>query len=59
MTTFIVDFQAFKSLNNKFILKELAIVSLDQDIIVHTFIKPPVEYDYLYPELQDRVDYLT
>lgn len=58
--SYVVDFQAFKNnVNNKFILKELAIVALNSDVVVHCIIKPPTSYSSLDTEMQKRVDYLT
>ena len=42
---FVIDFQAFKSLDNKFIVKELAIVRVDGDSEFHTLFKPPQPYN--------------
>lgn len=55
----VVDFQAFKSRSNSFILKELAIVSCRDNTIVHYFIKPPQPYDYLCVDFQKRINYTT
>ena len=34
--SFVVDFQAFKSAGNDFILKELAIVGVDSNVVVQS-----------------------
>lgn len=59
MVSYIVDFQAFKDLYNTFILKELVIVSLETDQVVHCLVKSPVYYHNLHPELRRRCDYLS
>ena len=56
---FVIDFQAFKSLDNKFIVKELAIVRVDGDSEFHTLFKPPQPYNTLSDAMKQRVDYLT
>jgi hypothetical protein len=58
--SFVVDFQAFKSPEtNKFILKELAIISVDSELQVHCLVKPPCSYEYLNNTYRRRVDFLT
>lgn len=54
---FVVDFQAFKTLSNEFILKELAIVGVNENIVHHFFIKSPS----FQPcgEMKARVKYVT
>lgn len=54
---FVIDFQAFKSLSNEFVLKELAIVGVRKNIIHHFFIKPPSSV--VGRELGKRVQYIT
>lgn len=57
---YVVDFQAFKSLNNKFIVKELAILRVDRDDCdLHLIFKPPQPFDTLPKEMRKRVAFLT
>lgn len=55
----VVDFQGFKSLDNKFIVKELAIVSLDGESDLQFLFKPPQPFCTLSREMKKRVAYLT
>ena len=52
---YVVDFQAFKSLSNEFILKEMAIVSVHTSTIHHFSVKPTFP---LRCELKKRVEYI-
>jgi hypothetical protein len=56
---YVVDFQAFKSPSNEYILKELAIVRVDTNIIQHCFIKPPVSSTALGWEQYRQNKYIT
>lgn len=57
---YVVDFQAFKSLDNKFIVKEMAILRLDrEDCDLHLIFKPPQPFDTLPREMKKRVAFLT
>lgn len=57
---FVVDFQGFKSLDNKFIVKELAIVSVDGgNGFLYYLFKPPQPFCSLPDEMKKRVTYLT
>jgi len=52
--TYVVDFQAFKDGQNRFLLKELAIISCNVNKIVHCIIKPPFGFNFLILEKQKR-----
>ncbi len=56
--TYIIDFQSFKDYQNRFILKELAIVSCGANKTVHCIIKPPYSFDSLFPERKQQVQWL-
>lgn len=56
---FILDFQGFKTLSNKFVLKEIAICGIRKNVILHFFVKPPrANKKTLHPEQQRRNKYL-
>ena len=57
--TYIIDFQAFKDERNRFILKELAIISMNANKIVHCIIKPPYHFDTLFSHKQKQVMWLS
>lgn len=59
MATFVIDFQAFKSLKNEFILKELSIVSVQTNHMIHCLIKPKTPFSTLPKKLQHSINYLT
>jgi len=57
--SYVVDFQSFKSLENKYIVKELAVVAVNSDIVMHCIIKSPTSYNSLPTEMKEkRVDFL-
>lgn len=57
---FVVDFQAFKSLQNHFILKEIGITTLDGKNVYHCIVRPPLSYKYLQNEdFKRRIQYIT
>lgn len=43
----IIDFQAFKDDDNQYILKELAIVSVETNKVLHCLVRPPYNFDML------------
>ena len=53
------DFQAFKTLENKFVLKEVAVVGVDSNTVMHYMLKPPYPYQVLDPMTKRRIDYFT
>lgn len=59
MDQFILDFQGFKDHKNKYIVKEIAIISVSNDTIAHCLIKPPYELRKLAPNQQRSANYLT
>lgn len=59
MASFVVDFQAFKTLRNEFILKELAIVGVDTNLVAQCLIKPEIPFLHLPLKLQMSTSYLT
>lgn len=58
MSEYIVDFQAFKNANNEFIVKELAILSTDEQIYELHLFQPPFSFSQLPPHLQKQVIWL-
>src|SRR6266576_3556161 len=56
--TYIIDFQAFKDGRNKFIMKELAIISCSANKIVHCIIKPPYGFSSLFSKRKNQVMWL-
>lgn len=56
---FVIDFQAFKSVDDEFIVKELAIVKIDGDSEFNMVFKPHQPYSTLPRSMQDRVDYVS
>lgn len=56
---YVVDFQAFKDKYNKFILKEIAIISIHVNQIVHLMVLPPYPFKALPPSKQREADWLT
>jgi len=59
MAQYIIDFQAFKDEKNHYILKEVAIVSVFSDKVVHCLVKPPQAFCGLTPNCKALVNYLT
>src|SRR6266576_2523087 len=53
--TYIIDFQGFKDLQNRFIMKELAIISCNMNKIVHCIIKPPYPFKVLFSERKKQI----
>lgn len=53
---YVVDFQGFKTYNNTFIIKELVIVSVRTDCIVHCMVKSP---RVRTQGIEKQVNYLT
>lgn len=56
---FVIDFQAFKDGKNEFILKEIAIVAIHVNQIVHVMVLPPYPLKTLPPAKQREADWLT
>lgn len=59
MERYVIDFQAFKDDNNKYILKELAILSIDRTTIMHCLILSPYHFSQLSVEAQTAAKYLV
>lgn len=59
MAQYIVDFQAFKDRKNCYILKELAVISVESGEIAHCIIKPPYSSDLLSDKCRRQVDYVV
>lgn len=59
MGAIVVDFQAFKSLDNQFIVKELAIVRVDCENYASYLFRPPQPFHKLSPLMKQRVNFLT
>lgn len=55
MSQFILDFQGFKNNKNRFVIKELVVISIDGDLIHHCFVKSPFGIDKLSPFYQKQV----
>lgn len=55
---FILDIQGFKSVNNEYIVKELAIVSTDESVYELQLFKPPCDFNELPDHLQKQVVWL-
>lgn len=47
MSQFILDIQGFKNNLNKFIVKEIAIYSVDGNLVKHCFLKSPISFNEL------------
>jgi len=58
MAQFIVDFQAFKDEYNRYILKEMAIISVHTNEVAHCLIKPPHVLSKLSSNSRASVKYL-
>lgn len=58
MDEYIIDFQAFKDGNNKYVLKELAVISIRRAIIGHFLIKSPFDVKKLPADKRSSVNYL-
>ena len=57
---YVVDFQAFKTLDNYFIIKELCIVNVDKNYYIHVMVKPYTSYANLHNnEFKKRINFLT
>lgn len=54
MSQFIVDFQGFKDNRNRFIVKEIAILSIKGGLVQHYFVKSPYYIDKLSPFYRDQ-----
>lgn len=55
---FILDFQGFKGENNKFIVKELAIVSTDELVYELHLFRPPCDFNQLSENVKKQVVWL-
>lgn len=55
---FVVDFQAFKGYNNKYIIKELTILPINGLPEKHVLLKPPFAFYKLSKDLQRQVVWL-
>lgn len=55
---FILDFQGFKNINNEFIVKELAVVSIDGNLYELQLFQPPCQFQQLPTHLQKQVIWL-
>lgn len=54
---FILDFQGFKNENNGFIIKELAIISVDETINDLHLFQPPYSFHHLPDHLKIQVQW--
>ncbi len=59
MEEYIVDFQAFKDPENHFIVKEVAICSVYENVIMHFFVKPPYGLHNFSAKHLEQIDYIT
>lgn len=59
MEPYVIDFQAFKTPDNNFLIKELCIVGVRSNVCVHAIVKPNVQYENLCIEMRCNVHYLT
>ncbi|VDO11375.1 unnamed protein product [Brugia timori] len=59
MTQFIIDFQAFKDEENRYILKEIAVIAVETDEVGHCIIKPPYPGDMLSEKCREQVSYIV
>ena len=59
MAVYVVDFQAFKTLYNEYLLKEVAIVNVHTDAVYQWTVRPHTSYYRLTPKMQSRVRFLT
>lgn len=59
MIEYIIDFQAFKSTNNTYILKELAVISVHSTSVAHCIVKPPYSVDVLSEKKKREVKWLA
>jgi hypothetical protein len=55
---YILDFQGFKSVANKFIVKELALISVDSQVYELHLLQPPCDFSELPFHLQKQVMWL-
>lgn len=55
---FILDFQGYKNKNNDFIVKELALISTDEQFYELHLFKPPCDFNRLPPDVQKQVVWL-
>ena len=56
---YIIDFQAFKDDQNRFVLKEVSICSLQTNLLFHYLIKPPYNIKYLSLKSQKQVEFVV
>ena len=57
--TYIIDFQGFKDERNRYVIKEIAIISMSINQIVHCIVKPPYNLDTIVWDKQRRIRWLT
>lgn len=55
MSQFILDLQGFKDNKNRFIVKEIAIITIEGDFIQHCFVKSPFGFHKLSPFYKRQV----
>lgn len=55
---FMLDFQGFKNENNEFIIKELAIISTDEEVYELNLFRPPCGFHELAEKLKSQVIWL-
>lgn len=55
---FILDFQGFKDENNEFIIKELALISTDEDVYELQLFQPPYHFNQLAEDVRKQVVWL-
>ena len=61
MTTLVLDFQGFKDKDNDngFVIKELAVASLDGSLLQHWFVQSPFPYKWLNEAKRKECDWIT
>jgi len=58
-SSYVVDMQCFKTLQNEFIIKELCIVGVNSNFCYQCVVKPPIPFCSLCDEMKKRVNYIT
>jgi len=58
MNRLVVDFQAFKDDNNKYIIKEIAVKDLNSEMVVHCFVNSPFSFDKLSYKAKSTANYV-
>ena len=58
MSKYIIDFQGFHCENDSYIIKELTIIDLDRDYVLHHLVLPPFDVSLLNEKEQKQVYWL-